>query len=163
MVQNQMTSILSEDSPYMQQAEARGRAKSQARGWSSSTTGVKAVEAARIAAALPMAQQNAATWTKMYENEQTGDLARDMATHQFGMQKQLQNLNMSSQERQAYMGMMGSLGGMVLGQIAGLQQNPSITNQKQAMNNIWNTAKPFMTMAGDVFGYDLNLQKLLPK
>lgn len=160
MVENQMTSILSQDSNYMKQAEARGRAQNQAKGWEDSTAGIKAIEASRIAAALPMAQQNSATWKTMYENEQTSDMARDIATHQFGFQKQLQNMNITSQERQAYTAVMGSAMDNVMQGIMGIMNNPSITNKDVAYKNVWDAAQGWMKTGGNILGYNIDFSNL---
>lgn len=58
-VQEQLTGLLAQDSPYMQQAETGALQQSNERGLLNSSLAVEAAEGARIAAALPIAQQDA--------------------------------------------------------------------------------------------------------
>lgn len=59
LVEKRMTGLLDSDSKYMKQAETRGNQQAQSRGLLSSSLAVGAVENSRIAAALPIAQQDA--------------------------------------------------------------------------------------------------------
>lgn len=156
MVENQLTNILGQDNAFMRQAEARGRAKSQAQGTLSSQEGIKAVESARIAAAMPMAQQNAATWKTFYENEQTADYAKDMATHQFGFQKQLDNMKIDSAEKQTYMNMMGALNSTFMNSITNIMSDPNITNSATAMDNALTSWKNQAKTFADIIGFELD-------
>lgn len=63
LVENRITGLLSSDNPYMQQATTRGNQQAQSRGLLSSSMAVGAVEGQRIAAALPIAQQDAQTYS----------------------------------------------------------------------------------------------------
>lgn len=62
LVANQMTGLLSKSNPYMQQAETTGLKAANRRGLLNSSMAVGAVEGERIKAALPIAQQDAATF-----------------------------------------------------------------------------------------------------
>lgn len=58
-VAQQLNSLLSADNPYLQQARLRAEQEAASRGLRNSTLGVQAGEQAAIAAALPIAQQEA--------------------------------------------------------------------------------------------------------
>ena len=62
LVENRITGLLSQDNPYMQQATTRGLQQANQRGLLSSSMAVGAVEDSRIAAALPIAQQDASLY-----------------------------------------------------------------------------------------------------
>ncbi len=157
MVDNQMARILGEDSKYMKQAEARGRAMASSKGMSSSTQGIAAVEGARIAAALPMAQQNAAVYAKLNENEQTADIAKDMATHNFGFQKQLKAMDISANEKAGYMGMMASLNNTLMEGIYGIMSNPNLSDKSQAIQNQIDQWKSLAKTFSQFVGFNLNI------
>lgn len=59
-VAENLTGLLSESNPYMKSAETKGMQYANQRGLLNSSLGVEAVEKARIDAALPIAQQDAA-------------------------------------------------------------------------------------------------------
>lgn len=61
-VEGRMTGLLAKDNPYMQQAETRGLQGANSRGLLNSSMAVGAVEAERIAAAMPIAQQDASAF-----------------------------------------------------------------------------------------------------
>lgn len=62
LVAKQVTGLLSKSSPYMKQAETTGLKAANRRGLLNSLMAVGAVEGERIKAALPIAQQDAATF-----------------------------------------------------------------------------------------------------
>lgn len=62
LVSNQVQGLLSKSNPYMKQAETQGLKLANRRGLLNSSMAVGAVEGERIKAALPIAQQDAATF-----------------------------------------------------------------------------------------------------
>ena len=62
LVENRITGLLSQDNNYMRQAETQGLQQANARGLLSSSMAVGEVENSRIAAALPIAQQDASLY-----------------------------------------------------------------------------------------------------
>lgn len=62
LVENRITGLLDKDNAYMRQADTRGNQQAQRRGLLSSSLAVGAVENERIAAALPIAQQDASLY-----------------------------------------------------------------------------------------------------
>lgn len=67
-VAGQLKGIISEDSPLMQQAARRAREAANARGLLNSSIAVGEAQQAVIREALPIAQQDAATWQRNLEN-----------------------------------------------------------------------------------------------
>lgn len=80
-VAHQIRELLSEDSPYLQQARDRGRAAAASRGLQNTTMAGVAGESAARDAALPIAQQDAAA------HFQQG-MANQSAQNQFGLNQQ---------------------------------------------------------------------------
>lgn len=83
LVQNQLTGILNSNSPLMQQAQLQANQQMEARGMVNSTMGQEAGQQAMIAAALPVAQQDAATQAAANQlntqNTQQANLANQSA------------------------------------------------------------------------------------
>lgn len=69
-VQGQVDDIIRKDSPLMQQAATRARQTSNARGMINSSMAVGAGQEAVISAALPIAQQDASTYSAAHTNTQ---------------------------------------------------------------------------------------------
>lgn len=71
-VQGQITGLLDEDSDYITRARARGNLQAQQRGLLNSSIAAGAAEASAIDAALPIAQQDAQTYTNQsFKNQDT--------------------------------------------------------------------------------------------
>ena len=115
LVENRITGLLSRDNDYMRQAETRGLQQAQQRGLLSSSMAVGAVEGQRIAAALPIAQQDASLYGQRdlqdgayiqqgHLNTQTFQNDASMATHQgninVGLQAQQGDINSRLQNEQ---------------------------------------------------------------
>jgi len=96
-VASQMTGLLSKESPYMKQAATQGAQRATQRGLLNSTMGIQAAESARINAALPIAQQDAATnkdSALSYQNYQ-------QAQNQLGYQGQISSTLQGQQDAAA--------------------------------------------------------------
>ena len=96
LVQNQLSGILASNSPLMQQAQLTADQQSQSRGLVNSTIGQAAGTQAMLAAALPIAQQDASTNAQSSvlntQNQQQANLANqsaDLQTKQFNAQGNL--------------------------------------------------------------------------
>lgn len=146
-VQGQLSSILDSDSPLMKQAAAKGKVISQGKGYSSSTASTAVAMGAMINAALPIAQQDAATFARFSENEQTADIAKDMATYGHELARRLDQMKIDSAEKQGMMSMFGSLTGNFLTMMDNVTNNPKITNSDQVLNMYKDTYKKL----GDLF------------
>lgn len=70
LVANRLNSLLSSSNPYMKQAQTAGLQMANSRGMLNSSAAIQAAEAARINAALPIAQQDASTMFNQGLNNQ---------------------------------------------------------------------------------------------
>ena len=82
-VESRMTGLLSQDSDYMRSAETAGRQAAASRGLSNSSMAVGAAEAARINAALPIAQQDASLYGQSSLSTQGHSQNTDLTNQQF--------------------------------------------------------------------------------
>lgn len=146
-VQGQLSSILDSNSPLMKQAAAKGKVISQGKGYSSSTASTAVAMGAMINAALPIAQQDAATFARFAENEQTADIAKDMATYGHELTRRLDQMKIDSAEKQGMMSMFGSLTSNFMTMMDNVINNPKITNSDQVLNMYKDTYKKL----GDLF------------
>ena len=101
-VSSQMSGLLSQDNPYMQSAETQGLKKMNKRGLLNSTLAIEAGEAARIDAALPIAQQDAKTYSdadlsrQRYQEDASksamnAELSANLASHEGKLKSELQS------------------------------------------------------------------------
>lgn len=103
-VAGQLTSLLSQDSPYIKQAENKAKEQSASRGLLNSTLAAQAGRTAAYEAALPIAQQDAETYSKFGLQQQAAD--NQISTIQAEsivsgeLQKQKAALNQQSQNIQ---------------------------------------------------------------
>lgn len=103
-VAGQLTSLLSQDSPYIKQAEQKSKEQSASRGLLNSTLAAQAGRTAAIESALPIAQQDAETYSKFGLQQQAAD--NQISTIQAEsivsgeLQKQKAALNQQSQNIQ---------------------------------------------------------------
>ncbi len=85
LVENRLTGLLAKDNPYMQRAETKGLQFANNRGLLNSSVAAQASQAAAIDAALPIAQQDAGTYTQtglanMNAANRAADTAAQMET-----------------------------------------------------------------------------------
>lgn len=103
-VAGQLSSLLSQDSPYIKQAETKAKEQSASRGLLNSTLAAQAGRTAAYEAALPIAQQDAETYSKFGLQQQAAD--NQISTIQAEsivsgeLQKQKAALNQQSQNIQ---------------------------------------------------------------
>lgn len=103
-VAGQLSSLLSQDSPYIKQAENKAKEQSASRGLLNSTLAAQAGRTAAIESALPIAQQDAETYSKFGLQQQAAD--NQISTIQAEsivsgeLQKQKTALNQQSQNIQ---------------------------------------------------------------
>lgn len=96
LVSNQVNNIIAEDSPLMQQAKTMAKQQANARGLLNSSMAAGAAQNAVIGAALPMAQQDAATFSNVatgnLNNQQQAELTNTAASNSAASQNaQAQN------------------------------------------------------------------------
>jgi len=77
LVSNQITSLLDQDSPYIQQARLQGQRDAAGRGMLNSSMAAGASEAAAIKAAAPLAMQDAQTYATAEGKTQAGEIEKD--------------------------------------------------------------------------------------
>lgn len=75
-VKGQLTSLLSQDSPFIQQAEMSGERKAAARGMLNASMAAGASRAEAYKAALPIAQQDAQTYAEFGKGQQQAENAQ---------------------------------------------------------------------------------------
>jgi len=88
-VQGQITGLLDQNNPYMQRATTEGLQFANKRGLLNSSMAAGATQAARIDAALPIAQQDAQTYWGQQQLNQNAQNQFGLATHQGDVQRQL--------------------------------------------------------------------------
>lgn len=125
-VESRMTGLLRGDNEYMRQAEAVGRQAANRRGLGNSTMAVKAVEAERIRAALPIASQDAgqAHTERMQQRdirsrELLSSLDRDA-------QERINRMNVSAQERASAAQLAASFESSYSTTVNGIMNNPEL-------------------------------------
>lgn len=79
-VAGQLNSLLSNESKYIQEARRQGSLLSAQRGGTNSTANASASERAAIAAAAPIASQDAATYAAAQGRQQTGDINAELSS-----------------------------------------------------------------------------------
>ena len=108
-VANQMTGLLDENSPYIQQARDDSRRYASGRGLINTSIAARAGEEAVIKSALPIATQDASTHftqqrdnqgviNKFRENRQSTDLNKELDTHQSGNTIERMNVEEANKE-----------------------------------------------------------------
>lgn len=99
MVSNQITGLLAQNSPYIQQARLAAQRASAARGLNNSSMAVQSGEQAAISQALPIAQQDAGTHAQFEQNDQKYRQDWSMADQSYDHQTGLANLNADLADR----------------------------------------------------------------
>lgn len=80
-VASQLTGLLAEDNPYIQQARQQAAQEAASRGLRNTTMGVQAGQQAAIAQALPIAQQDAQQNFQLQQNEQLQGYQMDQSLY----------------------------------------------------------------------------------
>jgi hypothetical protein len=97
---SQLDAITNANSPYIQQAEQQGLLSAAGRGLENSSLGAGAAEGAAVAAAAPLAEQNAGAATQgQLQNSQLGTQANEFNASQQNSNQQL-NAQMQTQQTQ---------------------------------------------------------------
>jgi hypothetical protein len=97
---SQLDAITNSNSPYIQQAEQQGLLSAASRGLENSSMGAGAAEGAAVAAAAPLAEQNAAAATQgQLQNSQLGTQANEFNASQENSNQQL-NAQLQTQQTQ---------------------------------------------------------------
>lgn len=133
-VSKEMTSLLSSDSPYMKQAETRGKQQGNSRGLLNSSMGVGAVENSRISAAMPIAQADAAA--KNQVAMKAYDHAQRKETMQLDNELQQSNMNLSNSLQKGVMSYGNELDKDKQTHSTGLQKDLASFNTDQSIRQM---------------------------
>jgi hypothetical protein len=126
-VKGQMTGLLSSEDPYIRSAGQTGVEDAQKRGLLSSSIATGAVERERIKAALPIAQQDAATQFQQRKAEQAQEYALQGQAQEAGIKQSLMQAEQGQQlermrEDAAIRGQMLDLDSQVRERLSGIEQ-----------------------------------------
>lgn len=108
-VAGQLTTLLDTDSPYIQQARRQGLLQAAQRGGTNSTASASAAQREAISAALPIASQDATTFSQAQGREQEGTIASNLSTQQSGQTRALAADQFSYDTRRQAQQISGSL------------------------------------------------------
>lgn len=155
-IEKRVTGLLDKDSPFMQQAETQGKQAANKRGLLNSSMGVQAAQASRVAAAVPIATNQA---SMAHDSNQRGlsmqqqdiaqnrsiDAQRELQQNDIGSREQMQaaqlaaekerlGMQLSQQERLALQDWRESRSRlqMELGSRANLQQSELASRERMA-------------------------------
>lgn len=159
LVRNQLNQVLSDNSPYVQQARARASQAANARGMMNSSMAAQSGEEAAIGAAMPIAQQDATT----YFNNQRDNLAAQnqygLADKQASLQDFMQGRELGSRYQIASEGNAAQLTAANIG--ANSQMNTarlSADTQRYGIDTTAQTQRDQLAQQGSQFAQSLGFQ-----
>ena len=181
-VANQFSKVIGSDSPLMKQAETAGMQLGQARGLGNSSYAIGAAQDAMVRAALPIAQQDAATaqdrWaTKKAQRFEKNQAAKDRRferteaakgrEHDFALQEDDQSFQMKFKEMDLDQADQAAVGQMISNftqsraqQAAAIMTNPNMNaaQRKQAVGWIDRDFAANVAFVEDLFDVDLDFK-----
>lgn len=126
-VAGQLEGLLSSDSPYINEAEARAMQTANARGLLNSSIAASEGEKAAIQSALPIASQDASTYFNQSLTNQAAKNRMLELGYSGQLQSYLQSMNIEAQFSQLESQQAFTLSQNWLAQLASINQNPYIT------------------------------------